>query len=52
MDVVFDSLFETEKALEEYQVHPELVRVADYVRTVMTDRVCVDFPVLETMNHL
>lgn len=50
MDVVFDSVFETEEALAEYQVHPEHLRVADYVRTVMIDRVCVDFPIIEVVN--
>ena len=50
MDVVFDRVFETEEALAEYQVHPEHLRVADYVRTVMIDRVCVDFPIIEVVN--
>lgn len=50
MDIVFDSIFESEKALNDYQVHPEHVRVADYVRTVMTDRICVDYPISELTN--
>ena len=51
MDVVFDSIFENEKALNAYHVHPAHVRVANYVRTVMKDRICVDFPVFQVNNQ-
>lgn len=52
MDVVFDSVFESEKALKDYQVHPEHIRVANYVKTVMTDRICIDFPIIEAVSHV
>ncbi|MCL2753510.1 MAG: Dabb family protein [Defluviitaleaceae bacterium] len=42
-DVVLDSLYESEAALENYQVHPEHERVATFVRGVMVDRACVDY---------
>ncbi|MCL2235243.1 MAG: Dabb family protein [Defluviitaleaceae bacterium] len=41
--VVLDSVFESEAALEAYQVHPEHQRVAAFVRSVTEERACVDF---------
>lgn len=46
VDGVYDSIFENEKVLDDYQVHPEHVRVTNYIRTVMKDRGCVDFPIM------
>jgi hypothetical protein len=42
-DVVLDSDYRDAAALDAYQVHPEHVEVAAYVRSVVTARVCVDF---------
>lgn len=42
-DVILDSLFESEEALNQYQVHPEHVKAAGFVRTVMKDRKCIDY---------
>ena len=42
-DVVLDSLFESEKALADYQVHPEHKRVSAFVGSVLQDRVCIDY---------
>lgn len=46
MDGVLDSIFESEKVLDDYHVHPEQVRVAHYVRTVIKDRGYMDFPIV------
>ena len=40
---MLNSLFETEKALQAYQVHPEHKKVSEFVRSVMEDRVCLDY---------
>lgn len=42
-DIVLNSLLTDEKALAEYQVHPEHIRVSDYVGTVMKNRSCIDY---------
>ncbi len=45
-DVMLYSVFENEKALKEYAVHPEHVYVADtYVRPFTETRMCMDFEV-------
>ena len=41
-DVVLMSFFETEEDLAHYRVHPEHVKVSQFVGTVMQDRVCLD----------
>jgi len=43
MDVVLNSLFESEAALSAYQMHPEHQRVGAYVGTVLQERVCIDY---------
>ena len=43
-DVMLYSVFESEKALKEYAVHPEHIFVADtYVRPFTEIRLCLDF---------
>ncbi len=43
-DLVLDSAFESEAALEAYIIHPEHVRVGtNYVRPFVSNRKCVDF---------
>jgi quinol monooxygenase YgiN len=42
-DVVLDSDYRDEAALEAYQVHPAHQEVVAYVKSVVTARVCVDF---------
>ena len=45
-DVMLDSLFEDEKALKEYAVHPDHVYVADtFVRPYTENRTCLDFEI-------
>jgi hypothetical protein len=43
MDVVLNSVFETEEALASYQIHPEHVRVSKYVGTITCNRTCIDY---------
>ena len=42
-DIVLNSLFIDETALANYQIHPDHVRVSNYVGTVMMNRSCVDY---------
>ncbi|GAA0313630.1 MULTISPECIES: Dabb family protein [Oceanobacillus] len=42
-DIILDSEFETEEALQQYQIHPEHVRVSEFVKECVQDRVCVDY---------
>lgn len=44
-DIVFDTLFVSQEALNDYQTHPEHVKAAEYVRSVMQDRVCIDYEI-------
>ncbi len=41
--VILTSTFADEAALAAYQIHPEHKRVSQFVGTVFTDRVCLDF---------
>ena len=36
-------VFESEEALNNYQVHPEHVKVAAFVRSITCNRMCMDF---------
>ena len=42
-DIALISRFETLDDLAAYQVHPEHVKVASYIRTVTCDRTCFDY---------
>lgn len=42
-DVMLDCVVESEEALKAYQVHEEHVKVASYIKSVVTDRKCLDF---------
>lgn len=42
-DIILNSLFLSEDALNAYQTHPEHQRVSEFVGTVMQDRVCIDY---------
>lgn len=43
VDLVLDSLYESEEALNNYQGHPEHLKAAGFVRSVIKDRVCIDY---------
>lgn len=42
-EVMLDSTFESEEALNGYQVHPEHVKAATFVRSVTCNRMCMDY---------
>ncbi len=44
-DLMLDSTLESVEALKGYQVHPEHVKAATFVRSVMGDRRCVDYEI-------
>ncbi len=41
--IVLDSLLESEEALAAYQVHPLHKKAAEFITSVVCDRVCLDF---------
>ena len=41
--IVLDADYLDEAALAFYQTHPEHLAVAEYVRSVVSDRACIDF---------
>jgi hypothetical protein len=42
-DVMLDTEFTDENALKAYQVNPDHVAAATYIRSVVSDRKCVDY---------
>ena len=44
-DLMLDSSFVDEDALKDYQVDPEHLKVAEYVRSVMDSRKCFDYEI-------
>ncbi|BCJ93492.1 stress responsive protein [Anaerocolumna cellulosilytica] len=42
-DLILDSTFESIDALNTYQEHPEHIKAATYVRSVVKDRKCIDY---------
>lgn len=42
-DVVMVSEFDDNAALEGYQIHPDHIDVAQWIKTVVTERMCVDY---------
>lgn len=42
-NAILTSLFESEEALQNYQIHPEHKKMSSFVRSVMKDRVCIDY---------
>ena len=42
-DIVLNSLFQSEEALADYQIHPEHKRVSSFVGTVVQNRACIDY---------
>lgn len=43
MDIMLDSLFENEETMEAYKIHPEHVRVAEFVGSVLQNRTVIDY---------
>ena len=44
-ELLLDSTLESEEALDAYQIHPAHVKVIDYGKTILQDRVCFDYQV-------
>lgn len=42
-DAALDSTFESKAALEHYRTHPEHVKVADFIHTIMLERTAADY---------
>ena len=42
-DIALFTSFETVEALQSYQVHPEHLKVVEFVRSVTCNRVCFDY---------
>jgi hypothetical protein len=42
-DIILDSLFESQEALNVYQSHPEHVKAGSFIRSVLKDRICIDY---------
>ncbi|NTV77661.1 MAG: Dabb family protein [Clostridiales bacterium] len=42
-DVALISKFESQEALDAYQIHPKHLEAASYVRSVTCDRICFDY---------
>ncbi|MCL2592817.1 MAG: Dabb family protein [Defluviitaleaceae bacterium] len=41
--IVLDSLFVDEDALKAYQIHPEHVKVVEFLQLTTTDKICLDY---------
>ena len=44
-DLLLESTLESEEALKAYQVHPEHLKVAGFVKSSVCSRSCVDFEI-------
>ena len=44
-DVALYSVFESKEALDGYQVHPEHLKVKEFVHSVITERTCADYEI-------
>ena len=42
-DLILNSLFESEEALENYKANPDHQAVSSYVKIVMQNRACIDY---------
>lgn len=42
-DIVLNTLFESVETLAAYQIHPDHVRIASFVASVMCNRTCIDY---------
>ena len=42
-DIILDSSFDSMAALNAYQVHPEHLKVGEFVKSLRLQRACIDF---------
>ena len=45
IDIMLDSLFEDEESMAAYKIHPEHLKVVDFIGSVLQDRVVFDYHV-------
>jgi len=43
MDIVLDSLFESEKAMATYKIHPEHKKMSEFISSVLQNRTVIDY---------
>lgn len=41
--IILNSLFKSQEDLESYKIHPAHIEVGKFIRSVVKDRVCLDF---------
>lgn len=42
-DIMLNSVFDSEISLENYQEHPDHKKAGEFIKTVLTDRRCIDY---------
>jgi hypothetical protein len=42
-DIALESTFDTIKDLDAYQIHPEHLKVVEFVKSLKRERACIDF---------
>lgn len=42
-DIMLNSVFDSEVSLQNYQEHPDHKKVGEFIKTVLTDRKCIDY---------
>ena len=44
-DIALYSVFESKESLDGYQIHPDHLKVKEFVHSVIIDRVCADYEI-------
>lgn len=51
VDIALNSLFETADALNQYQIHPDHLKIKEFIHTVIKERYCLDYDTDENTLH-
>jgi len=43
VDIALNSQFETAEALNRYQIHPDHIKIKEFIHTVIKERYCLDY---------
>ncbi|MCL2199809.1 MAG: Dabb family protein [Defluviitaleaceae bacterium] len=43
MDIIFDSVFENEETMSAYKIHPEHVKISEFISSVLQNRTVIDY---------
>ena len=43
MDIILDSIFEDEATMAAYKIHPEHIKVSDFISSVLQNRTVIDY---------